>query len=216
MWNVITRCNSLEPLYMMRLPSHLIPSSLASAPSALDAFASTWHRRLGHPSVDVLSKLSHDSSVVCSMSTHDLCHACQIGHHICLPFVSSNSRADKFFDLIHYDVQTSPIVSISGYKYYLVILNDHSHFMWTFPLCIKSNNLFAYVSTQFGRTIKTIQCDNDREFDNTSSHAFFITKGVLLRMSCPYWSSYVVFPSFSGFYSSSLLGRRAPHRHISV
>jgi hypothetical protein len=47
---------------------------------------------------------------------------------------------------------------------------------------------FAYVSTQFGRTIKAVQCDNGCELDNTSSRAFFATKGVLLRMSCPYTS----------------------------
>jgi hypothetical protein len=49
-------------------------------------------------------------------------------------------------------------------------------------------NLFAYVSIQFGRTIKAVQCDNGREFDNASSHAFFTTKGVLLRMSYTYTS----------------------------
>jgi hypothetical protein len=27
-----------------------------------------------------------------------------------------------------------PIPSIFGYKYYLVILDDFSHYMWTFPL----------------------------------------------------------------------------------
>jgi hypothetical protein len=47
---------------------------------------------------------------------------------------------------------------------------------------------FAYVCTQFGRTIKDVQCDNSREFDNASSHAFFATKGVLMQMSCPYTS----------------------------
>jgi hypothetical protein len=126
--NVITGCNSSWPLYTMRLPSYP-PSSPASAPSALVASASTWHRRLGHPGVDVLSKLSHESSVVCSRRTHDICHACQLCRHIRLPFVSSNSRADNNFDLIHYDLWTSPVVSVSGYKYYLVILDDHSHFV---------------------------------------------------------------------------------------
>jgi hypothetical protein len=47
---------------------------------------------------------------------------------------------------------------------------------------------FAYVYTQFGRTIKATQCDNGHEFDNASSRAFFTTKGVLLRMSYPYTS----------------------------
>jgi hypothetical protein len=136
--NVITRCNSSGPLYTMRLPSHP-PSSPVSAPSALVASASTWHRRLGHPGVDVLFKLSHESSVVCSRRTHDICHACQLGHHIRLPFVNSNSRADNNFDLIHCDLWTSPVVSISGDKYYLVILDDHSHFVWTFSLRVKSD-----------------------------------------------------------------------------
>jgi hypothetical protein len=89
---------------MMRLPPHPAPSSSMSAPSTLVASASTWHRRLGHPGVNVLSKLSHDSSVICSRHSHDLCHACQLGRHIRLPFVTSNSRADNNFDLIHCDL----------------------------------------------------------------------------------------------------------------
>jgi hypothetical protein len=47
---------------------------------------------------------------------------------------------------------------------------------------------FAFVSTQFGHTIKAIQCDNGCEFDNASSHAFFASSGVVLQMSCPYSS----------------------------
>jgi hypothetical protein len=49
MRNVITRCNSSGAPYTMRLPSHPTPSSPTSAPSALVASASTWHRHLGHP-----------------------------------------------------------------------------------------------------------------------------------------------------------------------
>ena len=48
---------------------------------------------------------------------------------------------------------------------------------------------FSYVKTQFGCTIKSIQCDNGREFDNSSTRTFFLTNGVLLWMSCPYTSS---------------------------
>jgi hypothetical protein len=115
MWNVITWCNSSGPLYTMRLPSYPTPSSHIAASLNLVASASTWHRHLRHPGVDILSKLSHDSSVICSRHTHDICHACQLGRHTCLPFVSSNSRVDNNFDLIHCDMWTSPIASISGY-----------------------------------------------------------------------------------------------------
>jgi hypothetical protein len=55
----------------------------------------------------------------------------------------------------------------------------------TFSTLLKK---FAFVSTQFGGTIKDVQCDNDREFNNTSSRAFFTTHGVVLRMSCLFTS----------------------------
>jgi hypothetical protein len=84
---------------------------------------------------------------------------------------------------------------MSGYKYYLVVVDDFSHYSWTFPLRVKSeafptlSHFFAWVSTQFGLTIKAVQCDNGREFDNSTSRAFFLSYGVHLRMSCPYTSS---------------------------
>jgi hypothetical protein len=83
---------------------------------------------------------------------------------------------------------------VSGSKYYLFILDDFTHYLWTFPLKLKSNtfttlsHFFAYVSTQFGRTFKAIQCDNGREFDNSSTRFFLPSNGTQLRMSCPYTS----------------------------
>jgi hypothetical protein len=47
---------------------------------------------------------------------------------------------------------------------------------------------FAYVCTQFGHTIKAVQCNNGHELDNASSRAFLATKGIVLWMSCPYTS----------------------------
>ena len=69
---------------------------------------------------------------------------------------------------------------MSGYKYYLVVVDNFSHYSWTFPLRAKSEtfptllHFFAWVSTQFGLTVKSIQCDNGREFDNSTSRSFFL------------------------------------------
>jgi hypothetical protein len=77
--NVIIRCDSSGSLYTIRLPSRSTPSSSVAAPTTLVASPSTWHRCLGHPGIDTMSKLSNTSSVICSSRTHDLCHACQLG-----------------------------------------------------------------------------------------------------------------------------------------
>jgi hypothetical protein len=44
------------------------------------------------------------------------------------------------------------------------------------------------VRTQFGTTVKAVQCDNGQEFDNSSTRTFLLSHGTLLRMSCPYTS----------------------------
>jgi hypothetical protein len=77
----------------------------------------------------------------------------------------------------------------------LVVVDEFSHYSWTFPLRAKSeafptlSHFFAWVSTQFSLTIKVVQCDNGREFDNSTSRAYFLSHGVQLCMSCSYTSS---------------------------
>jgi hypothetical protein len=62
--NMIVRLNSIDPLYMMCLPGSTTPSvsamaTLAATPHALAAVApTTWHRHLGHPDPDALSRSS--------------------------------------------------------------------------------------------------------------------------------------------------------------
>jgi hypothetical protein len=78
-----------------------------------------------------MSKLAHTLGLPCNKSaaSDTLCHAYQLGHHIRLPFSMSSSCATKNFQLIHCDLWTSPVLSIFGFKYYLVILDDCSHYL---------------------------------------------------------------------------------------
>jgi hypothetical protein len=96
------------------------------------------------------------------------------------------------FELLHCDLWTSPISSASSFKYYLVILDDFMHFVWTFPLRNKSDvhiiflNFQRYVPVHLFLLIHFIQCDNGREFDNIKNRTFFLQHGILLHFSCPY------------------------------
>jgi hypothetical protein len=156
----LARCDSSGPLYTFR------PSSTdASPPPVLVSTTSstTWHRRLGHPGPDVMTNLTRSLHPSCSRGRFEgLCHACQLGRHTRLPFSISTSRAEQAFDLVHYDLWTSLVLSISGYKYYLMILDDYSHFLWSFPLHLKFDTLptltqfFAWVSTHFRHLVCTL------------------------------------------------------------
>jgi hypothetical protein len=114
--HVLARYDNTGPLYTLPLPTsptptpRVVPYALATAASS-----ATWHRRLGHPGPDVLSKLSSSSAITCPRGRDDsLCHACQLGRHVWLPFPSSSTQALQPFDLVHCDLWTSPVSSVSG------------------------------------------------------------------------------------------------------
>jgi histone deacetylase 1/2 len=124
--NVIARCDSTGDL----CPLWTLTTSSPSPQALLAASTIVWHRRLGHPNAASFAILSSTSAITpSSSSTKSICHACELGRHIRLPFGHSNSRAGKNFDLIHCDLWTSPVISHDGCKYYLVILDDRSHFV---------------------------------------------------------------------------------------
>ena len=87
------------------------------------------------------------------------------------------------------------VLSLSGYKYYLVVVDDFSHYSWTFPLRAKSEtfptllHFFDWVSTQFGLTIKAVQCDNGREFDNNTPFLLPLSRCSAVYVLFVYFSS---------------------------
>jgi histone deacetylase 1/2 len=164
----------------------------ASNPSSV-----VWHRRLGHPGHLSLAHLISQFSLPCTHNNtpSGVCDACQRGRHVRLPFATSQSVTYFPFQIIHCDLWTSPIVSFTGYKYYLVLLDDYSHYTWTFPLRHKSDTVstiqhfYAYVLNQFHLSIQCVQCDNGSEFVNNTLRDFFVARGITYRLSCPYTSS---------------------------
>ncbi|KAJ9562193.1 hypothetical protein OSB04_007353 [Centaurea solstitialis] len=168
------------------------PSALASANVAVSF--DTWHHRLGHPGAPVFQFLMSRKFISCSSKTSSLCHVCQLGKHCRLPFSVSSTKTSRVFELIHSDLWTSPVTSLSGFKYYVLFLDDFSHFLWVFPLRAKSEvfstfkTFRAYVLNQFKTDIQLFQCDNGREFNNQPLLDFFKTHGIKIRFSCPYTS----------------------------
>ncbi|KAK4352811.1 hypothetical protein RND71_028329 [Anisodus tanguticus] len=156
--------------------------------------SSTWHNRLGHPGVPIFNFLRGNNFIACNGKLAQNCVSCSLGKHIRLPFKSSTSVTFAPFDIIHADLWTSPIPSSLGHKYYLVLLDDFSHYVWLYPLKFKSEVFVKFlefrnfIQTQFGKGIKSCQCDNGREFNNSMFHRFCTNNGMIFRFSCPHTS----------------------------
>ncbi|GJX15168.1 ribonuclease H-like domain-containing protein [Tanacetum coccineum] len=181
---VLLRCDSTGGLYPV--------TSLSPIPHAFLVSQHTWHQRLGHPRGEVLHRLASSNIISCNKEKPlVLCHACQLGKHVKLPFVSSDTVISSCFDIIHSNVWTSPISSLSGFKYYVLFLDHYSQFVWVYPLVNKSDVMSKfvlfrnYVHTQFKCEIKSFQCDHGGEFDNRRQHTLFAQNEIQFRFSCP-------------------------------
>jgi hypothetical protein len=99
--------------------------------SSTQGFLELWRARLGHVSFDIVSLLKKLGllRVTSLLPKPVLCTYCQLakGHH--LPFERNIKRALNPLDLVHCDLcGTSPTTSVHGYWYYVVFIDDHSHF----------------------------------------------------------------------------------------
>lgn len=89
----------------------------------------TWHKRLGHPSSKVLSKVLNSDNVNVQMHKLDFCSACPVGKMHQFPFSASNSHSSYPFDLVHSDIWgPAHDVSTDGFKYYIHFIDDYSRF----------------------------------------------------------------------------------------
>ena len=105
-----------------------------------------------------------------------------------LPFISSNHLSPSPFDLIHC-VTWGPfhVPVYSGHRFFLIIMDDCTRFIWIFLLKHKSEVasviqfFFTLVATQFYREVKCIRIDNAKELVFID---FLNLHGVLHQFSC--------------------------------
>nr|GEU76610.1 ribonuclease H-like domain-containing protein [Tanacetum cinerariifolium] len=116
---VLLRCDSTGDLYPVTAPSPI--------PHAFLISQHMWHQRLGNPWGEVLRRLvSYNFISYNKEKPLVLCHACQLGKHARLSFVSSSTVISSCFDIIHSDLCTSPISSLFSFKYYVLFLDHYS------------------------------------------------------------------------------------------
>ena len=162
---------------------------------ASNSSASTWHSRLGHPHVKILSHVFNKMSMpkpYCT-STNLFCKHCILGKMTQLPFSTSCTKTTAPLQLVHSDVWGPALVTAyNGTKYYVSFIDDFSRFTWFFPLKHKSEVLPTFI--HFKSTIeyllscklKIIRTDCGGEYTDTAFQNFCSTNGIFHQFSCPH------------------------------
>jgi hypothetical protein len=98
------------------------------------------HRRLAHLHYRALLALGKMVTGLPEIYIeHDgVCRSCALGKNVKCSFFSSDSRSKGILGLIHTDVcWPMTVASLSGYLYYALFIDDHSHKMWIYFLKTK-------------------------------------------------------------------------------
>jgi hypothetical protein len=87
------------------------------------------HCRLGHLLFDSMAKVFPE--IMSKVDKRKLVYdACEFGKHTKSIYASRGHRSISPFMLIHSDVWTCPVISISGMKYFITFIDCYSHMTW--------------------------------------------------------------------------------------
>ena len=158
---------------------------------------SLWHRRLGHPSIDVtklvLTKDYVTGTNYTSSFNRDRCVPCLIGKSPQCPFPSNGNRAARVAELLHIDIcGPFPTATSNGKKYFLNVLDDCSNVGFTSLLAACFDAFPAYLEVEAhlelvsGHRVLTIRLNNAPEFVAGDMGHHFKEKGIIIQAIAPY------------------------------
>lgn len=119
---------------------------------------------------------------------------CQMAKSHKLSFPASTRNSTSPLALIHCDVWTSHILSLSGCRFYVLFIDDFSRFSWLYPSSNKSDVFACFIKLKclfenlFSTKIKQFQSDGGGEFVSKIFQSFFSDHGIFHRVICPYTS----------------------------
>jgi transposase InsO family protein len=156
-----------------------------------------WHEHYGHLHFDALRKLVKENMVEGLPQVghvHQLCTDCVATKLMrkLLP-TQAKKRADGLLDLVHGD-HCGPITpeTPGGKTFFLLLIDDHSRFMWLSVLASKSEALAAIqhfwikVEVETGHRLHVLRMDHGGEFMSIAFAEHCIKHGIKHQHSAPY------------------------------
>ena len=183
--------NTKNELY--EWPSSLpIASTFHTATTNLKTTITDWHSRLGHPAFPILKTILSKFSLLFSnsLSQSFFCSDCSINKTHKLSFSESSIHSNRHLQYLFSDVWTSPILSTDNFKYFLIIVDHFSRYIWFYPLKLKSQvretfiRFTALIENKLQTKIGTFFSDNGGEF--LALRDFLASKGITHLTSPPH------------------------------
>ena len=159
--------------------------------------ATTWHARLGYIGTESLKRMVKKELVVGLPKLtvdKETCTSCLLGKQTRRPFPQSTTyRAEHILELIHGDLcgPISPPTTARN-RYILVIIDDHSRYMWSILLKGKGEafdkfqKFKAVVELETKAKIKCFRTDRGGEFTSTEFNEFCERSGIVRHLTAPY------------------------------
>ena len=125
------------------------PSKQFAAAATLPLDLELWHRRTMHHHYGGLKRAIRDKLVtgitITSLATPDpICEPCLAGKMHSDGFPSTGTITPGILDLVHSDLVTMPVRSVSGYLYWVGFHNDASSYHAVYPLKTKGEMFAAF------------------------------------------------------------------------
>jgi hypothetical protein len=154
------------------------------------------HKRLGHPSRDILQHSKDNTKGfpegVTIPNKLPVCPGCAKGKMPAAAHPPSTSCATAAFQRIHSDLKSFPVESYHRYKYFVTFFDDYTSYAWIVCLCMKDAALgvlkqfLAMVKTQHNATVKEWMSDAGGEYKSDAFLKTLKDAGIKILQSAPH------------------------------
>ncbi|RVX14302.1 Retrovirus-related Pol polyprotein from transposon TNT 1-94 [Vitis vinifera] len=148
------------------------------------------HYRLGHPSFVYLAKLFPRLFINKNPASYHY-EICQFAKHTRTVYPQIPYKPSTVFSLVHSDVWgPSRIKNISGTRWFVTFVDDHTRVTWVFLMKEKSEvgHIFQtfnrMVQNQFNSKIQVLKSDNAKEYFTSSLSTYLQNHGIIHISSC--------------------------------
>ncbi|XP_062107930.1 lysine-specific demethylase JMJ26-like isoform X2 [Humulus lupulus] len=150
-----------------------------------------WHYKLGHPSFSYLKRLFPGLfKKLNPLFFH--CDSCLLAKSQRKSYIQKSYCPSKPFYLFYgYVWGPSKVTTISGKKWFVTFIDDHTRLCWVYLMKEKFEvtkiftDFYSMIETQFQTKISILRSDNGTEYFNKILGSFLSGKGILYQSSCP-------------------------------